>query len=176
MLIEIRTAAISDAVAICDVVRRSISECCVADHQNDHVALSAWLYNKTPENASTWVQSADAIAVVAVRNNSIFGFALSSGDELALCYVAPEALYQGVGKALLHTIETHSLSQGVRVLRLESTRTAQEFYARNGFTISGPTQVWAGMEGLPMVKHLMANPSVKGTSCGLPQDVPYIEC
>lgn len=157
MLIEIRTATASDATAICEVVRRSISECCVADHKNDPVALSAWLENKTPENASAWVQSANAIAVVAAHSNCLVGLALSIGDELSLCYVVPEVLHQGVGKALLRAVEAHTLSQGIRSLRLQSTRTAQGFYARNGFVVSGPPQVWVGMEGFPMAKVLMAN-------------------
>jgi GNAT superfamily N-acetyltransferase len=154
MLIEIRTATATDAASICEVIRKSISECCVADHRNDPVALSAWLENKTPENASSWVQSANTIAVIAASGNRLVGFALSAGNELALCYVVPEALYQGVGKALLQAIESRALAQGIRTLRLESTRTAQGFYARNGFVAAGPPQVWAGMEGLPMEKVL----------------------
>lgn len=101
-----------------------------------------------------WIGSVDVIAVVAVRGSGLVGFALSNRDELALCYVAPEALYQGVGKGLLRAIEAHALSRGVTTLRLDSTRTARDFYVRNGFSVSGPVQVWAGMEGTPMVKHL----------------------
>lgn len=155
MHIEIRTATASDTDSICEVIRRSISECCVADHMNDPVVLSAWLENKTPEHAAAWVQSANATAVVAVHGNRLVGFALSTGDALALCYVVPEALHQGIGKALLQAIESGTLSQGIRTLRLESTRTAQGFYVRNGFVVSGLPQVWAGVEGLPMVKALM---------------------
>lgn len=157
MLIETRNASASDATAICDVVCRSISECCAADHQNNPVALEAWLENKTPENVSAWVQSANAIAVAATDGNCLVGFALSIGDELALCYVLPEALHRGVGKALLQTVESRALSQGIRTLRLESTRTARGFYERNGFIVSGPPQVWAGMEGFPMAKILVAD-------------------
>jgi GNAT superfamily N-acetyltransferase len=119
MPIAIRTATTSDATAICDVVRRSIAACCVADHRN----------------------------------------------ELALCYVAPEALHQGVGKGLLRAIESRALSRGVTTLRLDCTRTARDFYVRNGFGVSGPVQVWAGMEGTPMVKHLTAEPSPFPAGC-----------
>lgn len=152
--IAIRTATTSDATAICDVVRRSIAACCVADHRNDPGIVSAWLQNKTPENVAVWIGSADAIALVAVRGNDLVGFALSNRDELALCYVVSEALHQGVGKGLLRAVELRALSRGVSTLRLNSTRTARDFYARNGFSVSGPVQVWAGMEGTPVEKHL----------------------
>jgi len=112
-----------------------------------------------------WIGSVDAIAVVAVRGSDLVGFALLNRDELALCYVAPEALYQGVGKGLLRAIESLALSRGVSALRLDSTRTARDFYARNGFSVSGPVQVWAGLEGTPMVKHLTAEPSPLPAGC-----------
>lgn len=163
-VVDVRAATTLDATAICDVIRRSISACCVADHRNDPDIVSAWLRNKTPENAAMWIGSADAIAVVALRGSDLVGFALSNRDELALCYVAPEALHQGAGKGLLRAIESRALSRGVSKLRLDSTRTARDFYARNGFSVSGPAQVWAGMEGTPMVKHLTVDPSRQLTS------------
>jgi GNAT superfamily N-acetyltransferase len=154
MLIETRTAVASDAIAICKVVRRSISECCVLDHRNDSATLSAWLENKTPENALAWVQSPNSIATVATQGDRVVGFALATGNELALCYVLPEVLHTGFGKALLQAIEPRVISQGIRTLRVVSTRTAQSFYSRNGFNMSGPPQVWTGLEGLPMEKAL----------------------
>jgi hypothetical protein len=46
---EIRDAVPEDAPAACEVLRRSISELCSADHLNDAVILGRWLANKTPE-------------------------------------------------------------------------------------------------------------------------------
>jgi GNAT superfamily N-acetyltransferase len=165
-VLDIRTATTSDATAICEVIRRSIVVCCIADHRNDPNVVSAWLQNKTPANTVVWIGSVDAIALVAVRGSDLVGFALSNRDELALCYVAPEALHQGVGKGLLRVIESRALSRGVSTLRLDSTRTARDFYVRNGFSVSGPAQVWAGMEGTPMQKQLMADPLLQPTSNG----------
>lgn len=159
-MIDIRIAAPSDATAICEVVRRSIAECCIADHRDDPGLIAAWLENKTPESTLNWLQAANAVALVAVRGDSVVGFALANGAELSLLYVAPEALYQGVGKALLRTIETHL----VGVIHLKSTRTAQNFYVRNGFGVSGTTQVWAGLDVLPMAKSLVKH---SGSESGL---------
>ena len=150
---DIRIAVPADAAAICQVVRRSIAECCHADHGGDPAVMAAWLENKTPDNTLAWLQATNAVAIVAVRGGSVVGFALAHPDELALLYVVPEALYQGVGKALLRTVETHLLGP----VHLKSTRTARDFYTRNGFRVSGPSQVWAGLEGLPMVKLLGKN-------------------
>lgn len=156
-MFAIRIAAPADATAISEVVRRSISECCHVDHHGDPELIAAWLENKTPGNILDWLRAAHATALVAVRGGQVLGFALANTDELALLYVVPEALYQGVGKALLRAVESCFISRGVTTLRLESTRAARDFYLRNSFTISGPVQVWAGMEGLPMMKLLVSH-------------------
>jgi hypothetical protein len=46
---EIRDAFPEDAAAGCEVMRRSISKLCGADHRDDPVILARWLANKTPE-------------------------------------------------------------------------------------------------------------------------------
>jgi hypothetical protein len=51
-VIEVRDAVREDAPAACEVIRRSISELCEADHRNDPEILKRWLANKTPEIAS----------------------------------------------------------------------------------------------------------------------------
>jgi hypothetical protein len=49
--VESRRARVEDAAAACDVMRRSITELCLADHANDPTILEAWLANKTPDAA-----------------------------------------------------------------------------------------------------------------------------
>ena len=41
-----------DAIAGCDVLKRSIAELCIADHKNDPAILARWLGNKTIEYLS----------------------------------------------------------------------------------------------------------------------------
>jgi hypothetical protein len=56
---KIRDANPDDAPDSCNVLRRSISELCTADHKNEPAILSRWLGNKTIENFVAWVNQAD---------------------------------------------------------------------------------------------------------------------
>eukprot|EP01041_Mallomonas_annulata_P036195 gene36195-59252_t len=80
------------------------------------------------------------------------GFALLVRATLAPCYVVPEALHQGVGRALLQHVEVHARKAGLAILDLESTRTAEHFYRRHGYVPHGAVQTWAGLKAQPMRK------------------------
>jgi GNAT superfamily N-acetyltransferase len=162
MTFEIRAAVPDDAAAICDVLRDSIQDCCKADHHDDPAIVERCLANKTTENVEKWVTASDSVALVATRAEDMLGFALLTGHELALCYVVPRALFQGVGKALLQSVEKAALARGVEVLTLDSTKTALPFYTRNGFSSCGPVRSWAGLVAQPMTKTLRGRASPKG--------------
>ena len=68
---EIRDARIEDAPAACAVLRRSIAELCVADHQNDQAILAKWLSNKTPEIVASWVTRPGNMLLLAIEADSI---------------------------------------------------------------------------------------------------------
>jgi GNAT superfamily N-acetyltransferase len=144
----------SAAEAACHVVRQSITRCCVADHANDPSILATWLANKTPENLAAWITAPGAAAWGAYRGETMVGFALLTQASLALCYLLPEALHQGVGRGLLQNAEAHARKAGVTALALDSTRTAEAFYRRNGFEPVGAPQAWAGLQAQPMRKVL----------------------
>ncbi len=82
------------------------------------------------------------------------GFALLTQDKLALCYVVPQALHQGVGRALLLAAEAGARQACIAALVLESTRTAEAFYRRHGYEPAGAVQAWAGLQAQPMCKRL----------------------
>ncbi len=50
---EIRDATPDDAIAGCEVLKRSIAELCAADHESKPAILAQWLGNKTTENFVT---------------------------------------------------------------------------------------------------------------------------
>ncbi len=165
MGIQIRAATVEDASAACGVLRRSIRECCVRDHQNDSEALQAWLGNKTPENVATWINSAANYMLVAERDAQLVGVALvTQAGKLSLCYVLPEAQHSGVGKALLAGAEAKAREWGIGMLSLKSTVMAREFYARNGYTNAGKDTTCYGLECELFWKKLNAAPSADGAS------------
>jgi GNAT superfamily N-acetyltransferase len=133
----IRKAVPEDAEASCVVVRRSITECCVEDHQNNPAILARWLDNKIPENLRTWFQSR-GYPVVAVDESRTVGTAmLGANGSITLLYLIPEARYRGIGKALLSALETEASKRGLRQIELSSTKTAHDFYRRNGYSDTG---------------------------------------
>ncbi|WP_010457785.1 GNAT family N-acetyltransferase [Acidovorax radicis] len=140
------------AQAACTVVRQSITHCCALDHHHDTTILNAWLANKTPENLAAWITAPDATAWAAYCGEAMVGFALLTRTTLALCYAVPEALHQGVGRALLREAEARARELGLAALELESTRTAEAFYRRNGYEPAGAVQSWAGLQAQPMRK------------------------
>ena len=64
---EIRDAVPEDALSACEVMRRSISELCSADHHNDPVILGRWLADKTPEIVASWIRKPGNSVLVVVE-------------------------------------------------------------------------------------------------------------
>ena len=155
MSLEIRIAASTDAEAACNVLRRSIRECCELDHKNDPAILEAWLGNKTPQMVANWFSSPTNFSLVAVSEGVVVGVALLTGaGKLALCYLLPEARRQGVGKALLQRMEEQACGWGVKALQLHSTATSEEFFARQGYVSSGNVRSPYGVDTIFFWKQL----------------------
>jgi GNAT superfamily N-acetyltransferase len=159
MTFTVRPARPDDAAAACEVLRRSIREVCVADHRHDPAILQAWLANKTPGNVQAWIESPRGFTVVAEAGQGIVGVARLGGDgRVVLCYAVPEVLRRGVGKAMIAALEAEARVRGVKVLELESTRTARDFYRRNGFTETGEGAGMFGVVAVAMCKKLTSPP------------------
>lgn len=147
MGIRIRPAALHDASDACAVLRRSITESCIRDHHQQPDILQSWLGNKTPENVASWIASPSNYTLVAERDGEVVGVALvTQAGKLSLCYLLPEAQGVGLGKALLCSAEEQARAWGVSVLRLHSTTTAHDFYARNGYVLAGKEKSCYGVE------------------------------
>jgi GNAT superfamily N-acetyltransferase len=144
MIMLIRVARAEDADAAADVVRRSITELCGLDHQGDASTLSMWLGNKTSDNMRRWI--ADHTVLVAIEDERIAGVAALRADgQVLLNYVAPEARFRGVSKALMRAIEALASGRGLEWLILDSTATALRFYLAAGCTVTGPPQPGFGV-------------------------------
>ena len=135
---QVRPAKAEDSSAVCDVLRRSIAACCVADHQGNQSIIDAWLANKTPENVRSWVTSEENCFFVAEIKGSIIGAAnLSKTGYILLLYICLEARFLGIGKALLSALEDEAKRLDLKEMHLESTKTSHSFYLRNEFKDEG---------------------------------------
>jgi GNAT superfamily N-acetyltransferase len=135
---EIRDAVAEDAPAACHVLRRSISELCVADHRNDPTILMRWLANKTPENVTSWIANPKTSVLVAVEVGTILAVgSVTNAGEITLNYVSPDARFRGVSRALLGALEARAIQRGNVRCTLTSTETARGFYRANGYAEDG---------------------------------------
>ena len=159
MGIDIRKAVPADAAAACTLLRRSIEEVCAPDHRGRPEVLDAWLGNKTPENVAAWFASPTNHAIVAERGGQLLGLALlTQAGKLALCYVEPDVLRIGVGRALLSAAEEQARAWEIRKLHLHSPESCRMFYERHGYANAGLEKTCFGLEGSLMWKQLDADP------------------
>jgi GNAT superfamily N-acetyltransferase len=153
MQVSVRQATVDDADAACACLRRSIVECCTLDHRGDRAILDAWLRNKTPANLREWFSAPLAYAVVAELAGEIQGVAMLGGNgTVALCYLLPEARFHGTGRAMLAALEQEAKRRGLSEIVLYSTRTAHEFYLRNGYADTGVEVEAFGLQSPEMRK------------------------
>ena len=156
-MLSIRDACEEDAVAACEVVRRSIAELCAADHSDDPEILAQWLNNKTPEKVCVWIARQDATMLVAVRSDAIVAVGMvTDAGEVLLNYVSPDVRFSGVSRALLKALEARGRTRGAILCRLESTETARRFYRSNGYVETGAaTGKFGARSGYRMTKSLL---------------------
>lgn len=151
----VRVATVSDTERACIVLRRSILELCIADHEGDQATLDQWLANKTVENVRAWIELADQKVLVAERGGEIIGVGSASAKgEILLNYVSPDARFESVSLELMQYLENYVCAQGNKKSFLSSTQTAHRFYLAHGYEDSGDPELWAGMSAQPMVKWL----------------------
>ncbi|RYZ64842.1 MAG: GNAT family N-acetyltransferase, partial [Proteobacteria bacterium] len=74
----IREASVAEAEAVAAVLRRSITELCVAEHGNATAVIDAWLANKTAESVGEWIADPKQTLLVAVIDREIAGVAAAS--------------------------------------------------------------------------------------------------
>jgi len=154
--VEIRDAIAEDAPAACQVLRRSISELCVADHGNDPAILARWLSNKTPETFVSWTtQPGNSLLLAAEGDNILAVGSVTDLGKITLNYVSPDARFRGVSRALLGALEARAIAKGNARCTLTSTATARRFYHANGYSEDGlPVGEYGMSSGYPMSKCL----------------------
>src|SRR4029077_6148560 len=153
---QVRAARTEDDPEACLVVRRSITELCLADHQGDPAILQRWLANKTPANLSSWIAGPDNHMFVATEGDAILGVAcVTTCGEVILNYVSPDVRFRGVSKALLQRLEAKAAELGNERCVLTSTGTARLFYLSAGYEEEGlPKSGFFASSSVRMAKRL----------------------
>ena len=151
---EIRAADSEDAESACVVVRHSIAELCHQDHRGDAATLAAWLANKTADNMRRWIEQSHVF--VATEGTTILGVgAIAASGEITLNYVAPDARFRGVSRAILARLEQDAVQCAINNITLHSTATAHRFYLSAGYADDGkPVKDFGITFGYPMIKQL----------------------
>ncbi|MCU7842488.1 MAG: GNAT family N-acetyltransferase [Candidatus Thiodiazotropha sp. (ex Monitilora ramsayi)] len=73
---------------------------------------------------------------VAVQGDEILGFAeMDDMGRIGCFYIHHDRLGQGVGTALLESIEAESLRLGIHRLQVEASVTARDFFQSKGFSL-----------------------------------------
>ena len=154
---EVRDTKPEDAPAGSQVLRRSITELCVADHYNDPAILARWLSNKTSEAFVSWITQPGNSLLVAVEDGTIVAAgSVTDPGKITLNYVSPDARFRGVSRTLLRALEARALKRGNVRCILTSTETARRFYRANGYVETGaPVDKFGTSSGYPMAKPLI---------------------
>ena len=98
----IRDARPADAAAAADLLCRSITLLCTADHADDPVLLARWLANRTPETLARWIAAPGGCLLLAEADGGLLGVGGVTDDgTVTLNCVAPEARFRGVSRAML---------------------------------------------------------------------------
>jgi len=154
--ILVRKAVVGDAAGAIELLRDSITQLCVDDHQNDAQTLQLWLQNKTEEAFQRWIQNADLHLVVAEGQAHLMGVgAIDSGGRIRLLYVKPGFQRIGVGVALLCELERQATDWSLPQVTLGSSLGARAFYERHGYVSTGPPEPGFGISrAFPYAKSL----------------------
>lgn len=98
-----------------------------------------------------------AVHVVAGDGTSVVGTARLTRDgeaRIGRVAVLPEWRRRGIAGMLLAALEAAAARQGIIEVSLHSQAYIQALYERNGYTVTGPGFVEAGIDHVPMAKRL----------------------
>jgi putative acetyltransferase len=135
--LQIRTAKPADAEAIIHVHYEAVHKTASGFYPAE--ILEAWSA-KPGETRYQWMHSlianGEEIVIVGEIESEILGFGLLTPKvgELRALYVHPDAGRRGIGKQILHALETCAAVLGLLHLRLNASLNAQAFYRSNGYT------------------------------------------
>jgi putative acetyltransferase len=122
----------SDGPVLAAIFRASIEDLTAEDYSPAQAA--AWMAAADDEDAFAAGLAKD-LTLVATLAREPAGFASLKGkDHISMLYVHPGATGQGVGKSLCDALEALAASRSAKTITVDSSDTAQGFFAHRGYT------------------------------------------
>jgi GNAT superfamily N-acetyltransferase len=128
--VEIRRATAGDAEAVYEIVLRALRESNARDYP---VSMIDRLVLTLPEGIASKLE--EWHAYVAVVDGRTVGTGSLNGKTVRAVFVHPDYQGRGIGAKLMDVVENAAKLQSERTLGVQSSITAQEFYAKRGFKI-----------------------------------------
>jgi GNAT superfamily N-acetyltransferase len=130
MDVEIRRATAGDAEAVCQIVMQALRETNARDYP---ASVIDRLVLTLPAAVASKLQ--EWHAYVAVADGRVVGTASLDGNTVRAVFVHPDYQGRGVGTKLMDAVEQAANTQSEVTLDVQSSITAQQFYAKRGFKV-----------------------------------------
>jgi GNAT superfamily N-acetyltransferase len=142
--LEIRTAHISDALAISELVHRVAHGCLGAD-------AAAFVNTISPPTVVSNIQNPHYLYVLGFVGNELVGVAaIRDMKHFYHLFVAPEYQHKGIAKALWHYLKTQAVATGTDIFTVNSSLYAVSVYEKFGFSPTSEPQTKSGINFVPM--------------------------
>ncbi|MDQ0470906.1 GNAT family N-acetyltransferase [Labrys wisconsinensis] len=150
----------ADGPILAAIFRAAIEELASDDYDEDQQA--AWA-SAADDEAAFGARLAGELTLVATVSGAPVGFAaLKGAEEIDMLYVHPGVAGQGVARLLVDALEKLAAARGAKVLRVDASDTARDFFSRRGFEARHRQTVQLGGEWLGntrMEKRLAGKPA-----------------
>lgn len=170
MPVSVRAMQAADARHFLEIHHESVRGLAAKDYPLG--VIDAWAPPISSERLQRFIENRDnEIRLLAERDGEAVGISalVVANSELRACYVLPSAARRGVGAAIVAAIEGIAREQGLAFLQLESSVTAEPFYAALGYRVEergerpiGPDVLMAAVK---MRKELVLAPSTGRVAC-----------
>jgi predicted N-acetyltransferase YhbS len=149
--IVIRDAVAADAPAISKVILDSLRATNARDYTHD-------IIERLAQNFSVeWVmtQLLEREVVVALVEDEIVGTASLGSARIHAVFVAPNSQNRGIGRSLMRELHRRAGARGITKLTVQSSITAEAFYAKLGYAAVGD-KFYGAERTIVMARHLEA--------------------
>jgi putative acetyltransferase len=130
----VRPFLLGDTPALRELFAQSIDELCTEDYDDDQ--RLAWI--SRVEDASAFAKQLGAMVTLVIMVDGDYGgfAALKDNTVLEMLYVSPHYAGEGVGTALVETMERLATARGSKDLTVNSSETAVMFFEARGYVAS----------------------------------------